>query len=342
MGSSRLSAFLFVAVICFGFQSDKPAAVAASTPGVINPVVARRQEPRYSEEARSSGISGIVALQIVVDEQGRATDVEVLSPLGYGLDENAIAAVVQWRFRPGTKNGKPVKVQAVVEITFRLSNTAYDAKTERERTAFNLLLHELQENKFTPATVQRAQELASKKYPPGMYLYGKMLEEGRGLTASPEEGFRLIQEAAGRRYGLAMYEVGLARLTGERLEKDPAKGLDLMRGAAKFGSRSAQWYLGQAYEAGDGVSVDFEKSREYLRLCASAGGANCQFRLGRSLLQHSDRPDRDYVQAIAWLELASDQKVEDAEKILEKEDERLTPAQAAGAIRLKAQLAHKP
>jgi TonB family protein len=43
----------------------------------------------------------------------------VVTPLGYGLDEKAIEAVKQWRFQPGTKDGKPVNVQLNIEVEFR-------------------------------------------------------------------------------------------------------------------------------------------------------------------------------------------------------------------------------
>lgn len=329
---SILTALLF-ASLALGFQSkEAPEAVKP-------PQVSSKPEPKYSEEARTALVEGIVVLQIVVDEQGRATNIEVLSPLGYGLDESAIATVAQWRFQPGTKNGKPVKVLAQVEVTFRLGTNVYNEKLEKQRTTFNLALHAVQQRKVTPGTIKSLSDLTSQKYAPGIYLYGKVMEEGLGVAADAEQGFRLIEESADRKYGPAMYEVALARLKGDRLDKDPAKGIDMMQSAAKFGSRAAQIYLGNAYETGGGVSVDSGKARQYYRLCAAAGEAACQFHLGKSLLD-SGNPDRDYVQAIAWLMLASDQKIEDAEKVLEQEDARLTPAQVASANRLKAQLVH--
>lgn len=88
--------------------------------GVSNPVPIYRPEPQYSEEARKAKWQGAVTLSLVVDENGRAMDIKVTKPLGLGLDEQAIKAVSQWLFKPGMLNGRPVKVQAQVEVTFRL------------------------------------------------------------------------------------------------------------------------------------------------------------------------------------------------------------------------------
>ena len=86
-----------------------------SAPSLINKV-----EPEYSEEARKAKYSGTVLLSIVVDEQGMPRNVHVIRPLGLGLDEKAIEAVMKWRFRPGMKGGHPVATQAQVEVNFRL------------------------------------------------------------------------------------------------------------------------------------------------------------------------------------------------------------------------------
>jgi TonB family protein len=87
---------------------------------VSAPVLVAKTEPEYSEEARKAKYSGEVLLSIVVDEHGIPRDIHVVRPLGLGLDEKAIEAVMKWRFRPGMKGGRPVATQAQVQVNFRL------------------------------------------------------------------------------------------------------------------------------------------------------------------------------------------------------------------------------
>lgn len=88
--------------------------------GVSEPIPIYKPEPEYSEEARKAKFQGVVLLRIVVDEQGRTRDIQIIRPLGLGLDEKAIEAVQKWRFRPSLKDGRPVAVVANVEVNFRL------------------------------------------------------------------------------------------------------------------------------------------------------------------------------------------------------------------------------
>ena len=55
-----------------------------------------------------------------VDPSGKAINIRVLHSLGLGLDEKAMEAVRQWKFKPGMKDGKPVTVAASIEVNFRL------------------------------------------------------------------------------------------------------------------------------------------------------------------------------------------------------------------------------
>jgi TonB family protein len=61
-----------------------------------------------------------VDLEVVVDRDGRATNVRVVRGLGAGLDQQAVAAVRQWRFAPARRNGVPVDVVVDVSVDFRL------------------------------------------------------------------------------------------------------------------------------------------------------------------------------------------------------------------------------
>jgi len=88
--------------------------------GVTAPSLLYKKEPEYSEEARKAKYQGTVLLYVEVDPSGKATNIKVQRSLGLGLDEKAIEAVRQWKFKPGYKDGKPVTVAATIEVNFRL------------------------------------------------------------------------------------------------------------------------------------------------------------------------------------------------------------------------------
>src|ERR1041384_1604495 len=88
--------------------------------GVTAPTLLSKVEPEYSEEARKAKYQGTVLLYIEVDPSGKATNIKVQRSLGLGLDEKAIEAVKQWKFKPGYKDGRPVTVAATIEVNFRL------------------------------------------------------------------------------------------------------------------------------------------------------------------------------------------------------------------------------
>ena len=89
--------------------------------GVGNPSCVYCPDPKYSEEARKAKYSGIVVLQVIITPDGRATDIHVVKGPGLGLEDKAIEAVKQWRFKPAPgPSGKPVPVMVELEITFRL------------------------------------------------------------------------------------------------------------------------------------------------------------------------------------------------------------------------------
>ena len=88
--------------------------------GVSAPSVLFKVDPEYSEQARKAKYQGTVVLNLVVQKDGSVRDIKILQRLGLGLDEKAIEAVTQWRFKPGMRAGQPVDVSAIIEVTFRL------------------------------------------------------------------------------------------------------------------------------------------------------------------------------------------------------------------------------
>jgi TonB family protein len=85
---------------------------------VTAPRILSKVEPQYSEEARKNKLQGTISMSMVVDATGAPTQIAILYPLGMGLDQEAINAVSQWRFSPGTRNGAPVPVFTQIEVSF--------------------------------------------------------------------------------------------------------------------------------------------------------------------------------------------------------------------------------
>lgn len=77
-------------------------------------------DPDYSEIARLARISGKTVVSLVVEPNGLPSTIHVVSSLGFGLDENGARAANLWRFQPGIKDGRPVRVHAVIEMNFQL------------------------------------------------------------------------------------------------------------------------------------------------------------------------------------------------------------------------------
>jgi TonB family protein len=84
------------------------------------PVVAKRVEPVYPDQARMMRLSGIVILESLIDEQGVIHDVRVIKSLTPDFDMAAFDAVRQWSFEPATQDGKPVPVLFHITIHFKL------------------------------------------------------------------------------------------------------------------------------------------------------------------------------------------------------------------------------
>lgn len=336
----RASLFTLLAAgrIVFGFAAGDSAEIYRPGPGITAPKVIHRVAPYYTAEARQALVQGTAVLEVVVDEQGEPSHISVISPIGFGLDECAKEAVAQWEFRPGRKDGKPVATVTTVSVEFRLFRRSFDPRSEERRTSYNLAVEQIQTHRRTEQTLETIKSLAQQKYPPAMYLYATMLESGDGFPRDPDLALQLIREAAVRYYPAAMFEEGRMLLEGRRMPKDPARGVELIRNAAVLHNRAAQFFLASEYEHGGLLPQNPDQARQFYRLCAQQDETVCQVRLAKLLLEKPGREERDYLQAIAWLELASEHGNVQAGMLLAPERPGLTESQEDWVDRLKDQI----
>lgn len=105
-------------------SASGPVQAEVFTPGngVTLPTVVKEVKPGYTKEALSAKIQGTVWMSIVVGVTGDVTEAVISRSLDteFGLDNKALEAANQWKFKPGTKDGKPVPVRVTVEMTFTL------------------------------------------------------------------------------------------------------------------------------------------------------------------------------------------------------------------------------
>jgi protein TonB len=88
--------------------------------GVSAPQLIFAPDPEFSDEARRAKYQGVCVVSLVVDAQGNPQRVQVVRHLGMGLDEKALEAVRQYKFKPATLQGKAVPVEVNIEVNFRI------------------------------------------------------------------------------------------------------------------------------------------------------------------------------------------------------------------------------
>ncbi|HYE26422.1 MAG TPA: energy transducer TonB [Clostridia bacterium] len=119
---------LFVMVACCvaawaqSGERQQDANAVEVTDEITPPRLLEVASPEYTDEAKKKRIEGDVIVSIIVDEKGRVASAKVKKGLGYGLDENAIAAVKEWTYKPAERDGKPVAVKMDVTTNFYLKN----------------------------------------------------------------------------------------------------------------------------------------------------------------------------------------------------------------------------
>jgi periplasmic protein TonB len=95
-----------------------PARDSSSSNDIVAPVVLYKTEPHYPDSLRKQGITGMVRIEGTIDTTGQLRDPRVIVGQEPALNDLALAAVRNWRFKPATLNGQPVEVIFQVDVQF--------------------------------------------------------------------------------------------------------------------------------------------------------------------------------------------------------------------------------
>ena len=84
------------------------------------PVPLKKVDPKYPPSLISERVEGEVILYAVIRRDGSVDSTQIVKGIDEQLDANSMSALAQWKFRPATKQGEPVELEAIVHIPFRL------------------------------------------------------------------------------------------------------------------------------------------------------------------------------------------------------------------------------
>jgi TonB family protein len=102
-----------------GRVEDLPAEGSSQAAGFKPPEFINRVKPEYTVEAERADISATVEAKVVLRANGEIGEIEILRWAGFGLDDAAVRAIHQLKFKPATRDGQPVGVRAIIRYNFR-------------------------------------------------------------------------------------------------------------------------------------------------------------------------------------------------------------------------------
>jgi periplasmic protein TonB len=99
-----------------------PVGVFRLGPGMTSPRLIKETKPSYTADAMRVGVQGSIKMEAVVETDGTVGEVRVVRSLDqkFGMDEQGVMTLKQWRFEPGKKDGIAVPVLVEVEMTFTM------------------------------------------------------------------------------------------------------------------------------------------------------------------------------------------------------------------------------
>lgn len=279
------------------------------------PKVTHKVEPKFTAEAQRARVApGLVLLQIVVGANGRACDIRVISSMGFGLDESAIAAIQQWRFTPATRSQLPIAVRATVEVNFVYQGYGVDGD-EIKRAQFNRAVDSMRSQfpKDREFALAQIKALSQKKYPPADGLLALYSFLGDYIPQDIPQALFLAQRANKKNDRVGIYALGYAYESGLGVEKDEAKAFSLYSEASTLGLNLAQIRVARAYATGKPVPKDMQRAERTYRLCATQGTGVCAYELAVLLKAQSKS---DLAEVAAWALIAQDLGIKESKDLL--------------------------
>jgi TonB family protein len=225
--------FLFLPWFLLAFSPPMQGGVRLTPPAPIS-----RAEPQFTELARDAGFQGDVLVQVVVNADGDVTDPNVAKKVGMGLDEEAIAAARQWKFKAATKDGQPVSVFAQIDVIFR--HTPIDSS-------------------WMAAAMRSSDHAAQTRV-------GKAYYWGQNVAQNYMAALNWFQRAAAQDDARAESYLGMMYSQGQGVNKDSTEAARWLQKAAEQDDVVGQLYFGKACMDGDGVPIDFVQAYQWFTL----------------------------------------------------------------------------
>lgn len=100
-------------------EPTDPSIVRPGT-GISGPAIVKNIVPSSNDYAQRAQVAGIASYKVILDATGKPLAVAVFRPIGFGLDENAVAAIRRSTFSPARKDGKPVPSVFTLDASFRI------------------------------------------------------------------------------------------------------------------------------------------------------------------------------------------------------------------------------
>lgn len=123
LGKYVMSAAIFLGLLCGSVKAanDQESDQIFEPGGPVRaPKLIHYVEPEFSSSSKEAFVEGTVKISTVVTLDGLPSKCQVLRGLNSEEDQTAVEALKKWRFKPGTKDGKPVNVHVTVEVAFHL------------------------------------------------------------------------------------------------------------------------------------------------------------------------------------------------------------------------------